>query len=153
MSNNNNKNKSDLLGEVYSSARGRLMKIILFQLVKETNKNICFQCGKEIKVIEELSIEHKEPWMKAKNPKESFYDLNNIAFSHLYCNTLAVDRTNKRNSPVGKSGFRGVYKKEGTNLEKPYVAQIVINHKKTHIGYFKTPEEAFIAYNKFRNNL
>jgi hypothetical protein len=153
MMSNNNRHKSDLLGEVYSSARGRLMKMILFQLAKETNKNICFQCGEEIKTIGELSIEHKKPWMKSKNPKESFYDLNNIAFSHLDCNTLAADMTGERNTTVGKSGFRGVYKREGRNLEKPYVAQIVINSKKTHIGYFKTAEEAFTAYNKYRDSL
>lgn len=87
-----NKKKSELLGEVFSSARGRLTRMILFQFVVETNKNICFQCGKKIEKLEDLSIEHKTPWMGAENPRETFYDLNNIAFSHILCNALSAGR-------------------------------------------------------------
>lgn len=83
---NTNKNRYELLKESYGSARARLTRMILFQLVIETNKNICFRCGKKIEKISDFSIEHKESWQKAKNPKEAFFDLDNISFSHLICN-------------------------------------------------------------------
>ena len=92
MSNSNNENKARLLGEPSGTANAKLRKAILFQFLQELNKNTCFQCGKKINDISELSIEHKLPWMSADNPKESFYDLNNISFSHLKCNTLAGRR-------------------------------------------------------------
>jgi len=41
--------------------------------------------------VEELSIEHKIPWLN--NSSELFWDLDNIAFSHLICNTRAADKT------------------------------------------------------------
>lgn len=90
--NDGNKNKKNLLGEPAGTASAKLRKSILFQLIVETGRDICFQCGNKIELIEELSIEHKQPWMKAENPRESFFDLDNIAFSHLGCNCRAADK-------------------------------------------------------------
>lgn len=84
----------------YGTACSRLRKSILFSILKEYGKNICFQCGKPIETENELSIEHKVPWLDSKNPKELFFDLNNIAFSHLSCNISAArrDKTQIRNT-------------------------------------------------------
>lgn len=41
---------------------------------------------KKINTVDELSIEHKEPWENSDNPKELFFNLDNISFSHLKCN-------------------------------------------------------------------
>lgn len=81
-----NDKKRSQLGMPNGTATARLRKSILFQLVKETGRNICHQCGKEIVSEDELSIEHKIPWLDSENPIELFFDLNNIAFSHLRCN-------------------------------------------------------------------
>jgi hypothetical protein len=89
-----NKRKDELLGEPHGTANGKLRKSIIFWLVQETGKDICHRCGEKIETIEELSIEHKDNWMSAENPIESFYDLGNIAFSHLGCNVGAADRSN-----------------------------------------------------------
>jgi hypothetical protein len=86
MMDNTNKNRYELLKESYGSARARLTRMLLFQLVVENNRNICFRCGKKIEEMSDFSIEHKESWQKAENPKKAFFDLNNIAFSHLMCN-------------------------------------------------------------------
>ncbi len=77
-------NKSAFLGMPHGTAVARLRKLILFQLVQKCNEDICFRCGDKIKSVEDLSIEHKEPWENIS--LELFWDLNNIAFSHLKCN-------------------------------------------------------------------
>lgn len=77
------------LGMNYGTASNRLVKDILFSLIVETKKDICFQCGEKI-LRSDLSIEHKMPWLDTENPTEVFFDLNNIAFSHLSCNSAAA---------------------------------------------------------------
>ncbi len=39
---------------------------------------------------ETFSIEHIVPWLDSDDPKGLFFDLNNIAFSHLSCNVGAA---------------------------------------------------------------
>jgi len=70
--------------------------MILFSLVCQLGLNDCYQCGKEILSVGDLSIEHKEPWLRADDPAESFFDLDNIAFSHLSCNIAAGIRPTKK---------------------------------------------------------
>lgn len=85
--------KNDQLGMPFGTANARLKKNILFSLLVRLNDNVCFQCGKVIDTVEELSIEHKKPWLDSS--PELFWDLNNIAFSHLSCNIRAGDYTRR----------------------------------------------------------
>ena len=87
-----NKIKREALSMPFGTAQNRLRKAIMFQMIQKLGLDICFQCGKKIETIEELSIEHKISWLYSNNPKELFFDLDNIAFSHLKCNSLAADR-------------------------------------------------------------
>jgi len=82
-----NERKAKLLGQPFGTASNKLRKSILFMLLQETNKDICYRCGEKITDINKLSIEHIENWMSAENPVESFFDLENISFSHLSCNS------------------------------------------------------------------
>lgn len=91
------KKKDIQLGMPHGTASGQLRKKILFSLLEETNKNICFQCGNKIEKESDLSIEHKEPWLDSENPTKKFFDLDNIAFSHLSCNSGAARQTRIRN--------------------------------------------------------
>lgn len=91
----------------HGTASGRLRKMIMFELLHETGNLLCFQCGEKIEKIEELSIEHKIPWLDSENPKELFFDLDNIAFSHLSCNTGAARRPLKG---TGKHPSYNTYK-------------------------------------------
>ncbi len=77
------------LGMNHSTASNRLVKDILYSLIVETGKDICYQCNEKIK-RENLSIEHKVPWLDSENPLEMYFDLSNIAFSHLKCNVGAA---------------------------------------------------------------
>lgn len=87
---NSLKKKQEQLGMPLGTASAKLRKSILFSLLKETGKNICYQCGRVIENEDELSIEHKVPYPDSDNPKELFFSLDNIAFSHLRCNIGAA---------------------------------------------------------------
>jgi hypothetical protein len=79
--------KSLQLGMSYSNARSKLTKLLLYDFSKRLNIDICFVCSKKIETITEFSIEHKIPWLYSKKPINLFFDINNIAFSHLRCNS------------------------------------------------------------------
>lgn len=91
-----NKKKDSLLGMSHSTANHKLKKAIIFKFVQLNGLDICFQCEEKIESIDDLSIEHKTPWMSSENPIESFFDLDNIAFSHLSCNSAAAARPHKK---------------------------------------------------------
>jgi hypothetical protein len=86
--------KKELLGVAYGTARNKLIKNLLWNFVRSSNLNICFQCNEKINNIEDLSIEHKIPWQSAADPISAFYDLENIAYSHLKCNMKAGGKLN-----------------------------------------------------------
>jgi len=60
---------------------------------------------------------------------------------------------NRERTKNNKSGYKGVcYKKRTKNMineyPKPWLARIKHNQKIIHLGYYKTKEEAALAYNK-----
>jgi hypothetical protein len=113
------------LGEPFGTATNKLRKSILFKLVKELNLDICFRCEKRIEDINNFSIEHKIAWQSSKNPVEMFYDLDNIAFSHLDCNCKA------RNTRAPRPGNAGE-KSSSAKLTRIQVEEI---RKKLNQGY------------------
>jgi hypothetical protein len=84
--------KTRQLGMNHSTARARLVKSIMFDMMKRLDEDKCFKCGVRIDDIDHLSIEHKVPWLH--NSPELFWDLDNIAFSHLACNKPHRNVTN-----------------------------------------------------------
>lgn len=76
------------LGMPHGTAANKLRKNILFSFLVRLQENTCFKCGKLILSVGELSIEHKQPW--EGRDSNLFWDLNNIAFSHLKCNVAHV---------------------------------------------------------------
>jgi hypothetical protein len=85
---NTNEQRAKQLGMPFGTASHRLRKSILFSFVQRLNLDTCYKCSVKIEKIEELSIEHKEPWFDRDVSK--FWDLDNIAFSHLKCNVPHV---------------------------------------------------------------
>jgi hypothetical protein len=81
-----NLKRKEQLGLPFGTANSRLRKMIMFRLVQELGRDKCFQCGEIITDIDHFSIEHKTPWMDSNDPPGLFFDLENIAFSHLSCN-------------------------------------------------------------------
>lgn len=84
------KEQSEKLCMNHRSACTRLTRDLLFKyIIKAGHK--CFRCGGEL-TRETFSIDHKVSWLHGENPPGLFFDLDNIAFSHLKCNIGAVDR-------------------------------------------------------------
>jgi hypothetical protein len=98
-----NKNKDKFLGMPWGTASNRLRKEILFNLLKKYHENVCYRCDKEIETSQELSIEHKKAWLNVD--VKLFWDLDNIAFSHLICNVGDGRRQGK--SPIKHGTFSG----------------------------------------------
>lgn len=90
-----NDKKVAQLGMPVGTASNRLRKSIIFNFLKKLNENFCFQCGSEITSENELSIEHKVPYLDSEDPIDLFFNLDNIAFSHLTCNVGAARQPRK----------------------------------------------------------
>lgn len=101
---NNNKLKDKALGMPHGTAAGRLKKSIMFDLLRRYGENFCFKCGAEIENEQALSIEHKIAWLYHEKPVEMFFDLNNIAFSHLKCNRPEKSPDHSVRRKVGPEG-------------------------------------------------
>lgn len=101
-----NKKKAIQLGMPFGTASNRLKKKILFYLVKNLKLNKCFQCRKIIHSEHELSVEHKVPYLDSKDPLKLFFDLTNIAFSHLKCNISTTRHKKGFDDPRSKHGPR-----------------------------------------------
>ena len=86
------KKKNDQLGMNVGTASNRLVKDTLFSLVKDTP---CHHCGGCLD-RDNFSIEHKTPWLDSEDPVGLFFDLDNITFSHLSCNSGAARKPNKK---------------------------------------------------------
>lgn len=89
-----NEKKAKQLGMPQGTAANRLRKSIIFSLVKRLQENYCYQCGAEIETENELSIEHKVPYLDSTDPVELYFSLDNIAYSHLSCNSGAARNAN-----------------------------------------------------------
>ena len=82
---NVNQRRAAQLGMPYGTACGRLRKNVLFRLLQKHNEDICVRCSKRIESVDDLSLEHVKPW--ENRDASLFWDLDNIAFSHIHCNT------------------------------------------------------------------
>ncbi len=90
-----NEKKSKQLGMPHGTASGKLRKQIMFSLIQVCGMDDCHQCGYKIESVETLSIDHKVPWLDSGDPVGLFFNLDNIAFSHINCNIRAGRRTIK----------------------------------------------------------
>lgn len=90
----------------FGKANNRLRKMILFSLLQSIGLNVCFRCGELIHHVNDVSIDHKITWENSDNPVVLFFDLDNIAFSHLSCNAKAA----KPRRRIPKCGTETCYK-------------------------------------------
>ena len=89
-----NEKKSKQLGMNFSTAQHRLRIRILFMLIKRLKLDNCFQCKNLIVDVDDLSIDHKRPWLDEDT--RLFWDMGNIAFSHRSCNSSAARFNTKK---------------------------------------------------------
>lgn len=99
--------KSEQLNMNISTAQHKLRTMLMFDLVVRLDENWCFRCNQKIDSIEQFSIDHKEPWLHVS--PDLFWNLNNIAFSHMSCNNSAkrINLTiEKKKKPCEDGTFR-----------------------------------------------
>ena len=82
--------RKEMLGIHPATASSILLRDILFDYVQKSGVK-CYRCEGNLE-RSNFSIEHKDPWMKADNPREAFFDLDNISYSHQKCNYKAAKR-------------------------------------------------------------
>jgi len=99
--------KKDQLGIHPGTAANRLRKSILYDFAKRLDVCWCYQCGANIDDIDEFTIEHKIPWLDSENPVELYYSLDNIAFSHAFCNYSKARRKEAKPCPSVTAYRRG----------------------------------------------
>ena len=80
------------LGMPHGTAAARLRKALMFKVAGLLGLLTCFRCERQIETAAELSVEHKDSWELAADPAKAFFDLDNVAFSHLSCNCEATSR-------------------------------------------------------------
>lgn len=97
--------KEEQLGMKVGTAQHRLRTNIMFELAWKCDMLSCFRCGKKIEKVEDMSIEHKEPWVGVS--VALFWDITNIAFSHKKCNFGAI------RSPKLKPWVAAALRKQG----------------------------------------
>lgn len=105
-----NKKKYEQLGQPYGTAAAKLRKLILFSFLSKYGNNVCYQCNGIIKSANELSIEHKIPWLDSEDPIGLYFDLENIAFSHRSCN-YAARRSPTEGTTTAKHGTLTMYRR------------------------------------------
>ena len=76
----------ELLGVNYATANYQLHRQLLYAFAEQLDFLRCYRCKDNILSIEEMSIEHKESWRSASEPRTAFFDLTNVCLSHMDCN-------------------------------------------------------------------
>jgi hypothetical protein len=74
-------------------------------------------------------------------------DRSNNRIANLRDATPSQNHANTKRSSTNTSGFKGV-SANGSSGKNPWTACIRINKKSTHLGCYKTKEEAALAYEK-----
>lgn len=124
--------KSEALEMSINKAQHRLRKNIMFSMMQRLNEDNCYRCGEKIVDINTLSIEHKTSWLYSEDPKKLFWDLDNIAFSHLKCNIShsnlgkTMSEEARKNISIGHMG----HKRTKESIEKTRLANIGRKHTK-----------------------
>ena len=88
------------LGMNIAVAQRKLVRMLLFRELVLTERNICFRCKQEIETLKELSLDHIQPWRSQANPVESFFSVDNVAYSHVSCNKKVPKRHRNVDSDV-----------------------------------------------------
>lgn len=76
--------RGELLGMNPSTASNRLRSDLLFDFVTKAGI-LCYRCKQPL-TRDTFSIEHIESWVYSDKPLDTFFDLENITYSHRSCN-------------------------------------------------------------------
>lgn len=126
----------------YWTAKYKLMRKILFSLLLETNRTKCFRCWKEM-TENDYSIEHIEHWYNIDINK--FWDLKNITFSHLVCNSKE-----KRHSITKRQWWQStkyIWLSKRKNWK--FLVRIKYNKKLHNLWTYENEKDAALVYDYY----
>jgi hypothetical protein len=139
----------------YGKAIQRLNRMFMLHMAKQLGLDKCYQCGQIIDDYTQMTIEHKEPWRKSELQEykpELFWNMNNLALSHHWCNCGAATRGTNKLGYLCVDEF--IDKRKGGEYRR-YRARHTISKKTITLGYFNDLIEAAIAADigvmRFRN--
>jgi len=121
--------KALALGMNPSTASHRLVKDILWSKIEN---ELCYRCNKPM-TRDTFSIEHKEAWLSSDDPLKSFFDLENITFSHLLCNITAGGQNRIWNTDEERVSH---YRKKGN--EKRLAEPVEVRQQRRREQYLRT---------------
>lgn len=132
------------LGINASTARHHMIKSFVFHLSKQLGLDACLRCGRRIKTVDDMTYDHKKPWLHSKSPKKLYLDPANIALSHPSCNMNDRRQNFEFNS---KAGYKGVtFDCTPKRRAQPWVAIVLVKGRRKFLGRYKTPRAAAKAY-------
>jgi len=117
----------------YLAVRLRGIRVMVHQLVMVTFKGPWPE-GKQVSYINEGKLDNRLLNLEWSTPREN----SNMP---LHRKRVSASR------PIGKSGFRGIYKQR-----QKWVAQVRVDDKVIYIGTFDTPRKAAITWDKYVRN-
>lgn len=135
--------KKEKLGLNHSTAQNRLSKKLIYSFQKEINGIDCFRCKKEMDICS-FTVDHIEPWINHENPKNAYFELENISFSHQKCNSREARRTTNVRSTTG---YKGVWI-DPRYKNKAYRVTFNVQGNKIDLGGYRSAEEAAVAYDR-----
>jgi hypothetical protein len=109
--------KTQILGESFSNANYRLARDLLFNFVEKSG-HVCHQCGEPL-TRSTFSIEHIEDWMNHENPRDAFFNPDNIGYSHIACNTRAAAYKQRKGPVVDGKRTRATRNEHRTRIYDP----------------------------------
>lgn len=112
--------KSEQLGMSYSTATNKLTRDLLWSYIQHCKHNECYRCGGEMS-REDFTIEHVEDWLDSDNPRDIYFDLANIEFSHRSCNSRHTRRrkyTTEEERKLAKRKQDRIRRKKNYNPQK-----------------------------------
>lgn len=132
------------LGISSGAANYKLHKDIIWYLIEDKN---CYRCKLPM-TRETFSIEHKINWLNSENPKDLFFDLNNITFSHLKCNMAPENKTPLKLDGCGhvRTYWRGCRCEDCTNAKVIYDKEY---NRKRNAKYKHDPQKRKLHYKKY----
>ena len=105
------------------TASGRLVKDLLWHFIVKADQHNCFRCGSKM-TRENFSVEHKTPWLHSENPKDMFFDLDNVTFSHLNCNISSARKPNRKyNTARKRDDERNIRRQKSRNEIPKHIKQ------------------------------
>jgi hypothetical protein len=134
------------LGMDFGKANQRLFKMMVWKMATKCGMDKCSHCKQRIEEPENLSLEHIVPWRGIEGRParpELFWDLDNIAFSHIWCNAGTPTRGQ------GNRKYFGVDNYADRRKEKNYQkirARLGMNNKLLDLGYWDDEIKAAISY-------